>query len=252
MNAIEIEGLSHRYGRRDALRDVSFTVPAGVVYALLGPNGAGKTTLLHILMGLRHAAAGRVRIFGKDRNELTIAERGSIAYVGEAQKLPGWMTLRQLEAYLAPMYPAWDRALAKELRDRFRLEADRKVGGLSRGETMKVALLCALAPRPRLLVMDEPFTGMDVAAKDELIRGLLLSAGDEGWTVLISSHDVTELETISDWVGYLDRGSMRVSMEIDALRERYRDTLQAPTLREIFIALANGTEPSRTPVEAGR
>src|SRR5690606_14549656 len=117
--------------------------------ALLGPNGAGKTTLLQILAGLRRPAAGWARVLGKDVTALGVGDRQAIGYVAEGLRLPGWMTLRQLEAYLAPLYPEWDRSLADELRRRFRLDPDRRIRTFSRGEHMKAALLCALAPRPR-------------------------------------------------------------------------------------------------------
>jgi ABC-2 type transport system ATP-binding protein len=222
MPAVEVSQLSYAYGRTEALHDIEFSVPDGAMYALLGPNGSGKTTLLQILMGLRHARAGRVALLGVDSRALSLEHRAQIGYIAEGQPLPGWMRLEQLEAYLAPLYPSWDPALAGELRRRFELDPRRRVGTLSRGEHMKAALLCALAPRPKLLLMDEPFTGMDALVKDDLVRGLLASAGSEGWTVVISSHDIGELELLADWVGFLAQGRMRVSEPMDALRERFR------------------------------
>ena len=242
MAIVEARGLTHRYGRVNALVGVDLEVPEGALYALLGANGAGKSTLLQILMGLRRATAGRASVLGKDVVRLTTEDRGRIAYVAEGQALPSWMTLEQLEAYLAPLYPAWDRALADELRRRFRLDARRKIGTLSRGERMKAALLCALAPRPRLLLLDEPFTGMDALVKDELVHGLLESAGEEGWTILICSHDINELETLADWVGFLDGGRLTLSEPMEALRER---------LKRVDVVTGNGTEPlpARLPAE---
>ncbi|HEY0023921.1 MAG TPA: ABC transporter ATP-binding protein [Longimicrobium sp.] len=222
MGIVEARGLSHRYGRRNALLDVDLEVPEGALYALLGPNGAGKTTLLQILMGIRRPTSGSVALFGKDASRLSVEERGAITYVAEGQPLPGWMTLRQLEAYLAPLYPRWDPSLAADLRSRFGLEPDQKIRTLSRGQRIKAAVLCALAPRPRLLLLDEPFTGMDVMVKDELVRGLLQSAGDEGCTIVISSHDIGELEALADWVGFLDGGRLTLSVPMDTLRERLK------------------------------
>ncbi len=222
MTMVEVTALSYAYGRINALRDVSFTVPEGALCALLGPNGSGKTTLLQILSGLRRAGAGQAHVMGTDSHSLTLRQRGEIGYIAEGQPLPRWMRLDQLEAYLAPLYPTWDRALARELRVRFDLDPARRVGTLSRGEHMKAALLVALAPRPRLLVMDEPFTGMDALVKDDLVRGLLEWSGNEGWTVLLCSHDIGELELLADWVGFLDRGEMRLSEPIDVLRERFK------------------------------
>ena len=221
MNAIELSHVSYRYGRLTALRDVALAVPEGALYALLGPNGSGKTTLLQILMGLRRAATGRATILGIDAAHLATRERSRIGYVAEGQVLPGWMKLAQLEAYLAPLYETWDKQLARDLRDRFELDPTRKIRTLSRGERMKAALLCALAPRPKLLVMDEPFTGMDALVKDDLVRGLLASSGAEGWTVLVCSHDIGELELLADGLGFLDRGTVRLSEPMDRAREQF-------------------------------
>lgn len=219
---VETRGLRHRYGRNPALRQVDIRVPRGALYALLGPNGAGKTTLLKILMGLLRPTGGRVTVLGKELARVTRDDRTRIGYVAEGQKLPGWMTMDRLEAFLAPLYPGWDHALASELRQRFRLSGRRRVDAMSRGEQMKVALLCALAPRPELLVMDEPFTGMDALVKDELVRGLLASVTADGCSVVLSSHDVGELEPLADWVGFLDRGRLILSEPMDVLRERFK------------------------------
>lgn len=222
MNAVEVSHLSYSYGRVAALRDVDFVVPEGALYALLGPNGSGKTTLLQILMGLRRAKAGRATVMGIDAAALRPSDRRWLGYVAEGQSLPRWMRLGEVEAYLAPLYDSWDHALANDLRERFELDPTRKIRTLSRGEQMKAALLCALAPRPRLLVMDEPFAGMDALVKDELVRGLLESAGSEGWTVLLCSHDIGELELLADWVGFLDRGTMLMSDRVESLRTRFQ------------------------------
>ncbi len=221
MNPIEVSQLSYRYGRVLALRDVDLGVPEGALYALLGPNGSGKTTLLQILMGLRRPAGGRAVVLGVDSANLGIRERGRVGYVAEGQALPGWMRLSQLEAYLAPLYETWDAQLAGDLRERFTLDPARKIRTLSRGERMKAALLCALAPRPKVLVMDEPFTGMDALVKDDLVRGLLASSASEGCTILLCSHDIGELELLADWLGFLDHGTMTLSAPMDRVREEF-------------------------------
>jgi ABC-2 type transport system ATP-binding protein len=222
MPVIETAGLTHRYGRHVALRDVSLSVPQGSLYALLGPNGAGKTTLLKIFLGLLRPTAGRVSVTGKEISRLTLQDRAAIGYVAEGQRLPGWMTLEALERYLAPLYPRWDYALADDLRRSFHLPASRKLKAMSRGERMKAALLTALAPRPRLLIMDEPFTGMDALVKDELVHGLLRTVSEDGCSVLLCSHDIGELEALADWVGFLDTGELTLSEPMEVLRERFR------------------------------
>lgn len=237
MQAIEATKLAYRYGRHVALSELDLAVPEGALYALLGPNGSGKTTLLQILIGLRRARSGRVSLMGIDAHALTLRDRASIGYIAEGQSLPRWMRLEQLEAYLAPLYDTWDVALANDLRRRFALDPRRTVGSLSRGEQMKAAMLCALAPRPKLLIMDEPFTGMDALVKDELVQGLLESAGREGWTVFLASHDIGELELLADWVGFLAGGRMQLSEPMDVLKQRFKRVELAGAETAPFAAL---------------
>ena len=244
MNAVEITGVTYAYGAHEVLHDVTMQVPEGSICALLGPNGAGKTTLLQLVAGLRALQHGRIAIAGVP-GPIGWRERQRVSYVAEGQSLPKWMRLGALEAHLAPLYPTWDHALADELRTRFRLRAEPKVATMSRGEHMKAALLCALDPRPKLLVMDEPFTGMDVMVKDELVRGLLETSATEGWTVLIASHDVGELELLVERVAILRDGRIVADDTMDALRAQHR-----ASLREIFINVVEGRRPNRPEVVA--
>jgi len=222
MSVIDVNGLAYRYGKTVALHGVELRIEEGELHALVGPNGSGKTTLLQILAGLRRPRTGRASVLGRDVSALSATDRQRLTYVAEGQRLPGWMRLEQLEAYLGPLYPTWDHALARDLRTRFDLDPRRTLQAMSRGQQMKAALLCALAPRPRLVLMDEPFTGMDAAVKDDLVRGLLDSAGTEGWTVLLCSHDIGELEMFTDHVSVLVGGRLALSTSMDALRERFK------------------------------
>jgi ABC-2 type transport system ATP-binding protein len=236
MNAIEVQQLSYRYGRKtQALQDITIDVPRAAIYGLIGPNGAGKSTLLQCCAGLRHPRSGGVRVFGTDVRTTSPIVAGLMTYMAESVKLPEKMTLAQLEAYIAPLHARWDHALAVSLRERFALDPSRKVGTLSRGEHMKAALLCALAPRPTVLLMDEPFTGMDVMVKDDLVRGLLASATDTGTTIVVASHDLTELETVIDHLGIISNARMQVSASMESLRARFRRVhVQAPS--EVLVA----------------
>ncbi len=221
-SVVTVHGLSHRYGRKAVLRDLALTIPEGAIYALLGANGAGKTTLLRLLAGIERVQTGSVALLGDSVRGMTLAQRQRFSYVAEGQELPTWMRLEQMEAYCAPLYPTWDTQLAAQLRTRFDLDATQKLGTMSRGQRMKAALLCALAPRPRLLLMDEPFTGMDVGVKEEIVHGLLETSGEHGWTILVSTHDIAEIELMVDWVGFLRDGRIDVSAPLEQLRETYR------------------------------
>src|SRR4051812_12855846 len=167
MNIIETKNLTRRFGRAEAVHGVNLVVPAGSVFALLGSNGAGKTTTIKMLVNLLRPSAGEARVLGVDSRKLGERELAQLGYVSENQQLPLWMTVRQFFDYCRPFYPTWDRALEKTLLARFDLPLGRKLAQLSRGMLMKAALLSSLAYRPKLLVLDEPFSGLDPLVRDE-------------------------------------------------------------------------------------
>ena len=219
---IETEHVACRYGRHEALHDVTFTVQPGTIYALLGPNGAGKTTTLRVLMNILRASSGRATVLGVDARRLGPVQLQSIGYVSENQELPLWMTVAELLAFCRPFYPAWDDALCTALVRDFDLPPRMRLGQLSRGMRVKAALVAALAYRPRLLVLDEPFSGLDPVVREDLIHGVLGRAGDEAWSVLISSHDLDDVERLVDHVGFLDRGRLVLSEPVATLQQRFR------------------------------
>jgi ABC-2 type transport system ATP-binding protein len=244
---IETDGLSCHYGRLEAVRDLTLRVPAGSIFALLGPNGAGKTTTVNMLMNLVRPTRGHARVLGVDSRRLGPATLTSIGYVSESQQLPEWMTVRQLIDYCRPLYPTWDDAFADELRTQFDLDPGAKLRRLSRGMKVKAALLVSLAYRPKLLVLDEPFTGLDPVVRDDLVRGVLRMAEQAQWTVFLSSHDMDEVERLADWIGFLDAGTLRLSESTDSLLARFRRVDVA--LDEAAAAPAE-TPPSWLAIEA--
>lgn len=223
MNAvIETQAVTHRYGKVTAVQDLQLSVPEGSIYAFLGPNGAGKTTTIKVLLNLLQPTQGRATIFGVDSTRLGPAEFARIGYVSESQELPEWMTVQQLIDFCQPMYPTWDTDFCSKMLKDLHLPPDRKLKNLSRGMKMKAALLTSLAYRPRLLVLDEPFTGLDPLVRDELIHGILELTAQEKWSVFISSHDLDEVERIADWVGFIDGGRLRVSESTANLCGRFK------------------------------
>ena len=222
MNIIETNRLARRYWRMEAVHDLTLAVPAGSVFALLGPNGAGKTTTIKVLMNLLRPTAGEARVLGVDSRRLGERELAQIGYVSENQQLPLWMTVRQLLDYCRPFYPTWDRDLEKRLLAQFDLPEDRKLKQLSRGMLMKASLLSSLAYRPKLLVLDEPFGGLDPLVREELVHGLLeVSVLGDG-SIFISSHDIEEVERLADWIAVLDAGRLQFAESTDTLLGRFR------------------------------
>ena len=219
--AIRAVGVSKQFGKAVTLDDLNLEVPEGSVFGLVGPNGAGKSTTVKILMNILQPTAGRAEVLGIDSRHLGADEFTRIGYVSENQEMPDWMTVNQLMAYLRPFYPGWDARLAQDLLRQFDLPGDRKLRHLSRGMWMKTALASSLAYRPRLLVMDEPFTGLDPLVRQDLVDGILDRAGE--CTILISSHDMAEIESFSSHIAFLDRGRVRFAEEMESLTKRFRE-----------------------------
>ena len=222
MNIIETRGLTRRFWRTEAVSDLNLSVEAGTITALLGANGAGKSTTLKMLMNLLNPTSGSAHVLGVDSRRLGEKERACIGYIAEGQSLPMWMTVRQLLDYCRPFYPTWDRTLEVALLQQLDLPVDRPLKNLSRGMVMKAALVSTLSYRPKLLLLDEPFSGLDPVVRDEFVQGLLTASSDEGWTVVVSSHDVEEVERLADNVVFLDRGRMRFSESAESLQRRFR------------------------------
>ena len=213
--------LVKRFRSVRVLDHLNLTVPQGSVFGLAGPNGAGKTTTIKILMNILRPNSGQATVLGVDSRALGPETLANIGYVSENQELPEWMTVKYLLAYLKPFYPSWDDQRAAQLIRQFDLPLDRQLRHLSRGMRMKAALAASLAYRPPLLIMDEPFSGLDPLVREELIEGLLESAGET--TILISSHDLAEIESFASHIGYLDRGRLQLSEEMTSLTARFRE-----------------------------
>ena len=219
---IQIEAMTKRFRKTVAVDRLTLDVPEGSIFAFLGPNGAGKTTTIKAMMNLFPPEEGRALVMGRPSIELGPEDFQHIGYVSENQKMPGWMTVREFIHYCAPMYPDWDWDFCRKLLKQFDLPADRKIKHLSRGMKVKAALLTSLAYRHRLLVLDEPFTGLDPLVRDEFIRGVLELTEQERWTVFISSHDIDEVERLADWVGILNRGRLGICESVEMLQNRFR------------------------------
>jgi ABC-2 type transport system ATP-binding protein len=257
--AIQTQALSKGYHRTQALYPTTLTVPRGSVFALVGHNGAGKTTLIKLLMNMIHPTSGSATILGKECTHLTGADFTRIAYASENQELPDWMTVGQFLTYLKGFYPSWDDAT---LVQQLELPLDRKLKHLSRGMLMKAALASILAFSPEIILLDEPFSGLDPLVRDELIEALMARvrprslAGSEAFsataeadrpTVLISSHDLAEVESFATHIGFLHQGKLLFSEEMTSLTARFREitiTLPPPAPGEMPATLVkSGNAP---------
>jgi ABC-2 type transport system ATP-binding protein len=225
---IQADNLWKKFGRHEALRGMSFEVPEGSAFALIGANGAGKTTTIRILMNMLEPSGGRSALLGIDSRRLSPRELSRIGYVSPDQHMPERLTVAEYLDYLRPFYPTWDPALEVSIRRQLRLPPGRRIGDLSHGTRMKMSLACALPFRPKLLILDEPFSGLDPLVRDELMESLLQQAGE--MTVLISSHELAEIDGAATHVAFMDEGKLMFEESISDLTGRFREvrvTLEA-------------------------
>ena len=221
MSVVRTRELSKSFRHTHAVEKLNLEIPEGSIFALVGPNGAGKTTTIKTLMNILRPSAGTAEVLGTNSRRLGPAEFSQIGYVSENQELPLWMTVDYLMSWLKPFYPDWDNAWAEELLRQLDLPRGRRLQELSRGMRIKAALASSLAYHPKLIVLDEPFAGLDSLVRDELIEALLERCADA--TVMISSHDLAEIETFASHIGYLEGGRLRFSEEMSSLAARFRE-----------------------------
>jgi ABC-2 type transport system ATP-binding protein len=239
---IEALALSKSYGGFAALRGLDLTVPEGSVFALLGASGAGKTTAIKTLLNIITPTSGSARVLGVDSRAIGPAVLEQIGYVSESQALPARLRVADFFSYLRPCYSKWDRALEEELRRELRLPPERRIGALSHGMRLKMALACALPFRPRLLILDEPFSGLDPLVRDEIIAGFQRQGS--AMSILISSHELDEVERLATHVAFIDSGRLLFQGSLDALRLHAHSLMGAASagervsLRDIFVLMA--------------
>jgi ABC-2 type transport system ATP-binding protein len=218
---IRMDGVSKRYPHF-FLDGISLELPEGSVLGFIGANGAGKSTTIRILMGLVRQDSGSVEVLGHRMPAEQTAAKLDIGFVSEDMRLYGTATLAWHMNFVASMYPRWDRSYAETLLRRFDLKPEQKIKGLSHGQRVKAALLLALARQPRLLILDEPTTGLDPVARHEVLGELMSVLKDEGRTIFFSSHNTLEVEQISDRIAFIDRGRLIALDEKEDLLDRWR------------------------------
>lgn len=226
--AIELEGVAKAF-RFFALSDVNLTLPCGQIMGLVGPNGAGKSTLIRILMSLVHQDHGQVRVLGRSMPEDQVAAKWQVGYVSEDMRLYGFGTLGWHMKFVASIYPSWDAPYAQTLLKRFNLRTEQQIKSLSHGERAKATLLLMLARRPRLLLLDEPTTGLDPVARHEMLIELMDVLRDERRAILFSSHNTQDVEQICDQITFIDRGRIIDSSDKETFIDHWRRLkLQVP------------------------
>jgi len=215
-------GLAFSRGLAFSLGPLSLNVPCGSIYALIGPNGAGKSTALNMLMGMGEPSLGSIRILGRDIRGEEVEIKRRTAYVSPDMDYRAWGTVGRAIDFVRGFYPDWNASHCEELQFMFGVHRDSRVDALSFGARMKLALVLALSRDAELLVLDEPTLGLDAIARRQLFTELLKFMAREGRTILISSHQLTDLERFADHAAIMNQGRLLTWGRMDKLVERYR------------------------------
>ncbi|MBL9135147.1 MAG: ABC transporter ATP-binding protein [Verrucomicrobiales bacterium] len=219
---LRTQGLRRSFGRVRAVEDLNLTVPAGGVYGFLGMNGAGKTTTIRMLMGILKPDAGHIEMLGESTPRTSIRQKQCIGYVSQEQNFYPWMTAIDLGRFVGALYPTWDAAEFQRLLRVLDVPDDRRVSQLSGGTKVKLALALALAPRPALLLLDEPTAGLDPVARREFSDAIRQQARHQGRTTFFSSHLIDEVERVADRIGIIHHGRLLFEGDLSSLRSEVR------------------------------
>jgi ABC-2 type transport system ATP-binding protein len=246
-SALEAAGLTKRYGTTQALADCSVRIPAGRVVALVGPNGAGKTTLLHLAMGFLQPTAGTVTVFGWSPQQQPTIVLPRVGFVAQDRPLYKQFKVRELLEFGRRLNPRWDAELARTRLERLAIPLHRPVGKLSGGQQAQVALALTLAKKPEMLLLDEPLSNLDPLARREFLQVLMDAVAEDGLTVVLSSHIISELERTCDYLIILAHGQVQLAGEIEGLLNAHRTLVGGPCERAVLARDPSVIHSSHTP-----
>lgn len=226
MATVVLENVSKRFGRKQAIAELSYTIREGTILALLGPNGSGKSTLLKLIAGLYHPDSGRILIDGERPSPKTKAR---LAYMPEIDYLYSWMSVRQILDYVGGFYRDWDRDRARELVEFMGLDPDAKVGKLSKGMRARLKITVAMSRSAGLVLLDEPLSGIDPPSRSKVLRAIVSEYRVGSQTIVMSTHDVAESESLFEEVLFIREGRVALAGEAERLREE-----RGKSVRDLF------------------
>ena len=221
---LRTKGLRKQYGSTQALAGLDLELAQGRILGLLGPNGSGKSTLLKIAAGVVHPSSGEIEVLGRRPGRQT---KGQVAYLPEVDCLYPEMTARATLAYFATFYPDWDEAKAAELLDFMAIDAKARVGSLSRGMRARLKLVVALARQAKLVLLDEPLSGIDPSSRSRIVQAIVGQYRPESGSLIISTHEVIQAESAFDEVVFLEHGTVRLAGGAEDLRAQHGKSLEA-------------------------
>ena len=220
MNALEIRGLTKDYGAF-CLRNLNLTLPSGCILGLIGENGAGKSTTIKLILDMIHRDEGTITLLGRDNREDMLLTKQDIGVVLDEVGIPECLTPLQVGKIMADTFTRWEDGLYRQYLGRFSLPEKKPFKELSKGMKMKLGLAVALSHHPRLLILDEATAGLDPVVREEILDILTDFTREESHSVLISSHIVSDLEKICDYIAFLHKGKLMLCEEKDRLLEEY-------------------------------
>jgi ABC-2 type transport system ATP-binding protein len=245
--ALRATHLSKRYGRNAwALQDCTLALPAGRVAALVGPNGAGKTTLLHLAVGLLRPSAGGVQIFGVSPTRMPKEVLPHIGFVAQDHPLYKGFSVADLLTMGRKLNPRWDQQAAKGYLDQLGIPLNRQAGKLSGGQQAQVALALALGKRPDLMLLDEPLASLDPLARRDFLRTLMDATAENGLTVLLSSHILSDLERVCDYLILLSASHVQLAGDIDEIVRMHKRLVGPRTTADAVASIHNVVEERHT------
>jgi ABC-2 type transport system ATP-binding protein len=244
--ALATRGLSRRYGQRLALADCTVSIPAGRIVGLVGPNGAGKTTLLHLATGMLSPTSGTIEVLG-GRPASGPAQLAKVGFVAQDAPVYAGFTIADHLRFGAHMNPGWDAALARDRIDQLGLDRRQRAGKLSGGQRAQLALTLALAKQPELLILDEPIASLDPLARSEFLRSLAEYTASRQVSVVMSSHLVSDLERICDYLIVLVASRVQVAGPVTDLLASHGRGLEDLVLDYMSRATRSSTPPAPQP-----
>ena len=239
--------LTKRFRHVVAVDRLNLRIMSGDIFALLGANGSGKSTTFRLLLNIYQPSEGRAEVLGTPTTQLNGMDFDQIGFISEGQKLPRWMQVGQWLNFCRGLYAAWDDALCDSLINDFGINRKQRIKHLSRGQCMKVCVASILPARPKLLLLDEPFSGLDVETRARLSQLLKELARTSDLAIILATHDVEEVEPVANRLGILDHGKLRVNEPIKDYIQRHR---QLTILKESFASLPQTTQRHFVPLRS--
>ncbi|MRX08629.1 ATP-binding cassette domain-containing protein [Pseudoduganella sp. FT25W] len=231
-------GLRKQYGKQTALDGASFSVEAGRIVGLIGPNGSGKTTTLKAILGLTQFQ-GELSVLGMDPRTQREALMNEVCFIADVAILPRWLKVKDAIAFVEGVHPRFNRAKAEQYIANTKLTPDMKVKAMSKGMVVQLHLALVMAIDARLLVLDEPTLGLDILYRKQFYQNLLEDYFDENKTILITTHQIEEVEHILTDLLFIENGRIALAASMDEVGERFTEVMVEPQ----FVAAANALQP---------